>query len=181
MVPSCNRFLPRAPRGADHLVMQRHDSQCPGRTAAEPLGRARKLLVADSAGLVPPGADGIDADDVRARARVNRLRRLPLALELAPRRTEPRGERVRDVVVPGHSEHWEVEPAKEVRCKRMFRTLAAVGQVAARDHEFRLHAISEAGERPLQNGVVPGSEMKVGNVQDACRQGRRRLYSGCDG
>ena len=55
----------------------------PGAPVAEPRRHPVELRVADAARLMPPGADGVEADDLGVRVGVHRLDRLPLALELA--------------------------------------------------------------------------------------------------
>ena len=98
---------------------------------------------------------------MRLGAGEDRLRRLPLALELAPGAREARREGVRDVVVAGDCEDAAAEPPQEGRHPLVLIALAAVRQIAARDHEFRVDPLDQPHERLLQIRVVARPEMQV--------------------
>ena len=87
VVAARDGLLARAPRRADHLVVQRRPRGArPARACRSLLVGTLELRVADAARLVPPRPHRVDADDVRVGAGERRLGRLPLALELAPGR-----------------------------------------------------------------------------------------------
>ena len=183
VVAARDRLLPRAPRRADHLVVERDDAQRARRRLARAARRrALELRVADAARLVAPRPDRVEADDVRPRRRVDGLGRLPLPLELAPGAREARREGVRDVVVPGHREHGGAEARGGSR--RRARAGRAGRGASGRRSRSRAPASTRStrrAERPLQDRVVPGAEMEVGDVEDASNHRRSRLYSECHG
>jgi hypothetical protein len=125
-----------------------------------------QLACADAARLVTPRSHRVDADDVEAVRGQCRLRRLPLALELGPRPREPRGKRVRDVVVPGNGEQRQPEAAQEARGPFMLLAAAAVREVAARDEKRGLRALHEERERPLHRGILLRPDVQIGHVED---------------
>ena len=84
VVPAGDRLLPRSPRRADQLVVQRNDAQSAWGRQTKLARHPLELRVADAPRLVPPGAHRIEADDVGVLADQLGLRCLPLALELAP-------------------------------------------------------------------------------------------------
>jgi len=53
-----------------------------------------------------------------------------------------------------------------------------VREVARRDHEIRLNTFDEGPEGAVDKGLLAGSEMGVGDVDQACRHSRGRLYTG---
>ena len=52
---------------------------------------------------------------------------------------------------------------------------APVAEITARDHELGLKPVDQQGRTPLDRGIVTGSEMEVGQVQNTCEHGRWRL------
>jgi hypothetical protein len=68
-----------------------------------------ELTRPDSSGLVAPGADRVQADDVKLVGAVDRLCCLPTAFELLERAGEARDRRVRDVVVPRDGQDGSAE------------------------------------------------------------------------
>ena len=71
---------------------------------------------------------------------------------------------------PGIDEERRSEPAQVSRGGLVLAAAAAMGEVAARDHELGGDAVVELADRPLQRRVVepvPCAEMKVGHVKDA--------------
>src|SRR5581483_6835330 len=124
-------LLPRAPRRADQVVVEDDDSQRPRRRAAEKLLGAAQLTRADAAGLVAPGTHRVEADDEELVRLEDRLRGLPVPLELAERAREAGGERIRDVVVAGNREHGRAEAAQERGRAVVLLASAAVREVAA--------------------------------------------------
>jgi len=104
-------------------------------------------------------------------ARVHRLGRLPLPLELPPRVREAAGERERDVVVARYDEHGRAEAAQEVGRCVVLVPAAAVGEVAARDHELGVDTFHQLRDRPRNLRLVERSarpEMQIRDVKDAC-------------
>ena len=136
---------------------------------------ADELRPADAAGLVAPRPDGVEADDVERRRRVRRLRRLPVALELAERPHEPCREGVRDVVVARDGQHRRPEAAQETRCMRELVLAPAVAEIAACDQELRLEALDERRGPALDCLVVSRAVVQVRQVKHARRHRRGRL------
>ena len=110
-------------------------------------------------------------------AQLHRLRRLPLALELLPRSREPRGRQQRDVVVARHRQHPRRQGLQQRRDTLVLIAPAAV-PLACRDHEIGLNTFDEGMEGALDKGLLAGSEMDVGDVDQARRHSRGRLYTG---
>jgi hypothetical protein len=54
----------------------------------------------------------------------------------------------------------------------------AVREVACRDYEIGLNTFDEGLEGAVDKGLLAGSEMDVGDVDQACRHSRGRLYTG---
>ena len=157
-VPLRDRLLARAPGRPEQVVVEGDD---PVRGLRDPRERVRRrahLGVAEPSGLVPPRPHGVEArDDDRLRA-VDGLGRLPEPLELVPGPREALREGVRDVVVAGDRHERQPEPAKEVRRALVLAAQAAVGEVAARDHELGPRLARPAGPAP--------------RAPPACRSGR---------
>src|SRR5258708_32579011 len=76
-----DRALARAPRRADEMVVQDGDAQRVPVAGVQRCGRAFELRLPDSAGLVPPRANRVEADGDDAWAAVDGLGRLPVTLE----------------------------------------------------------------------------------------------------
>ena len=54
----------------------------------------------------------------------------------------------------------------------------AVREVARRDHEIGLNAVDERVQGALDKGLLAGSDVDVGDVDQARRHSRGRLYTG---
>jgi hypothetical protein len=106
------------------------------------------------------------------------LRRLPLPRELVPGAGEARRRQERDVVVAGHGEHRRLETAKKRRDLLVLVTSAAVGEVAGGDDERRPNIVDEPAQRALDEGLLAGSDMDVGDVDQPEGHSRGRLYTG---
>src|SRR5919108_701412 len=123
----------------------------------------------DSARLVQPRADRVQADDEQRLGGVDRLGRLPVALELGEGLREPRQRRVRDVVVPRDREHRPRERAEEVGRAVVLVGPPAVCQIAARDDQLRVDPPDQRLEAGLQPWIVVAPEVQVGEVEEPCR------------
>ena len=144
--------------------MQSDDLECPGLGRSKPLLGARKLAVADSAGLMAPRAHGVQSDHVQRGRGVGRLGGLPLSLELAKRPCEARRERVRNVVIPWNRQNRAIERSEEIGGTGELVLPAPVAEIPARDHELRLEALGQNRCPALDRLVVPCSVMEVGQV-----------------
>src|SRR3954454_7634874 len=109
---------------------------------------------------------------MQARGSVERLARLPLALELGPRLREPRREGVRDVVVSGDRDDGRAEALEEARRVLVLLAPPAVREVAARDHELRADVLDERCDRAFDCRIVALPEVQIRDVEHACRHGR---------
>jgi hypothetical protein len=110
--------------------------------------------------------------------RVHGLRRLPLALELLPRPGEPRGGQQRNVVIAGNRQHRRRQAAQQRRDTLVLVALPAVREVACGDDEIGLDTIDEGPEGALDQGLLAGSDVDVGDMNQASGHSRGRLYTG---
>ena len=172
------RSLARAPRRVGELVVQADDAQCAGRCTAEPLGGALHRIRPEASRLVPPRPDRVDADHVQPAGRVHGLRRLPLALELLPGTHEPCGRQQWDVVVTGNCQHRRRQAAQEGCRTLLLVATPAVCEVARGHHEIGLETPYERPQSGLHMRLVAGSEVDVGDVDQASWHSRGRLYTG---
>src|SRR5206468_3988718 len=104
--------------------------------------------------------NGVEPDRENALAAIDGLGRLPQPLELLPRTREAGRKRVRDVVVSRDAEQRRPEAAQELRGGVVLLRPAAMGEVAARDHELWLEAVDDRPERPLR-GCFPCTDVQV--------------------
>jgi hypothetical protein len=172
------RPLACAPGSVCQLVMKANDAQGSRRRRGKPIGSALNGVRLQPSRLVSPGPHGVDADNVQPVGGVHRLRRLPLALELLPRSREPRGRQQRDVVVARHRQHSRRQAPQQRRDTLVLIAPAAVREVSRRDHEIGLNTLDEGPEGAVDEGLLAGSEMDVGDVDQARRHSRGRLYTG---
>ena len=163
-VPPRDGLLPRPPGRAEEMVMQHDDPERPLGRLVEQRGRPVELRVAYAPRLLPPRPDGVEPDDEEPLTAMDGLRRFPEPLELRPRAREPGRKRVRDVVVPWDREHGPAEPAQQVRRRLELVTAAAVREIAARDHELRLHPLDERGERVVGLLADAAADVQIGDV-----------------
>jgi hypothetical protein len=160
--------------------MQHDDPERARGGFGEPLGSVRELRRPDPSGLVAPGTDGVQADEVQALGAVGRLGRLPVALELIERSREARDRRVRDVVVPGDREDRPAEALEEVGGAVVFQRAAAMCQVAARDDQLRVDPLDQIGQAGLDPRLLVRANMQIRQVKESCPgggQSRGRLYT----
>jgi hypothetical protein len=131
-----------------------------------------------ASGLVPPRPHGVDADHVQPVRRVDGLRRLPLPKELLPGPGEAGGWQERDVVVARHGQDGRRQGAEQRGHSLVLVTPAAVGEVARGDDEIGSDPLHERSQRSFQSGLLAGADMDVGDVDQAPRHSRSRLYTG---
>jgi uncharacterized membrane protein YeaQ/YmgE (transglycosylase-associated protein family) len=160
-----DRLLPRAPGCTDQVVMEDGDPQRARRGLREELACPGQLPLANAARLVPPGAYGVEPDDLKRGRGVHRLRPLPVSLELVEGLREARGERVRDVVVARDSEYRRAEPAKKGRRGSVLLGPPAVRQVAARHHELGPGSLNKGGQAGFDLGRFARPDVEVRDVQ----------------
>jgi hypothetical protein len=77
-------------------------------------------------------------------------------------------------VVARDDQQRRAEPAQQLRRGVVLLGLAAMREVAARNHQFRLEAVDDGVERPLRSGF-PCTYVQVRYVKDACKHRRTRL------
>ncbi len=159
--------------------MQGDDAERARGGLVEQAARAIELGRAKPSRLVAPGTNGVQADDVEARRAVERLGRLPVALELAPRPCEACRERVGDVVVTRNREHLRAETLQEGGSPLVLVCPASVGQVAARDYQLRLRRLDQFGEGRSDLGRLALADVEVGDVENPGGHRRPRLYTRC--
>jgi len=154
------------------------DAQGTSRRCAELLLGSFRGTGAETARLMTPGTDGVDADHMEAVCRVHGFRRPPLPLELAPRSGEATGWPERDVVVPRYREHGGRQASQE-RCHPVVLVgPATVCEVARGHHEIGLNTVHEGSQRALDEGLLARSDVDVGDVDQASWHSRGRLYTG---
>ena len=80
-----------------------------------------------------------------------------------------------DVVIPRNRQYRSTEAAQESSRVGELALSSPMAEITARDHELGLKPLDQNGRTPLDRGIVTGSEMEVGQVQNACKHGRWRL------
>lgn len=160
------------------MVMERDDAERSlGRTAHGRLDPPEPLL-GERAALLAPRPHRAGADDVEALRCVQGLGRPedPLPLRVGPR--EARGERVRDVVVPGHREDRPNAEAPELRRRLLeLAAAAAVREIARRQQELGLDPGRQVAEGGECLGRLAAADVQVGDVENAGGHSRGRLYT----
>ena len=167
-----HRLLAGAPGGADQMVVQGDDASAPP-ARLRTVRAARASWLADPARLVPPRPDRVQADDMERPDGNSGSVVSQCALELGERAGQPR-RNVGDVVVAGHSEQGRPERPKEAcrillllrspRCVRSPLATISSGLIPRPIHQADLYF-----------GVMAGSEMQVGDVENAGGHDRGRL------
>ena len=173
-VPVRDRFLARAPRRADQVVVEDDDAQRCRRARRQELARTSSWLTPDPARLVPPGPRRVEPDHLERIRLEERLRRLPDALELVERAAQA-PQRPGHVVVAGNGEERRPERVEKARSRLLLVPFRPVRQVAAGDDQVGADALHQLGQSELDLGVVAGPEMKVGDVKNAGGHDRGRL------
>ena len=137
--------------------------------------RASSWLLADPARLVTPGPRRVQPDDLERLRLEERLGRLPDALELGERAGKAAAG-PGDVVVAGNGEEGRPERPQEARGRspaaRRFARCVRSPLATIRSGSMRLHQLRQA---ELDLGVVAGSEMQIGDVENAGGHDRGRL------
>jgi hypothetical protein len=146
------------------VVVEDDDPQRARRRFGKTAGGVPELRGSDAAGLVEPGTDGIEADDVEALGAVGRLRGLPATLELLVGASEAGDRRIGDVVVAGDCENRPPEALKEVGGAIVLLATPPVGQVAARDDQLGIDAFDEAREARLKPRLFAAADVKIREV-----------------
>ncbi len=172
------RPLARPPGRVRELMVEADDAQRAGRCACELGDGSLDSACPQASRLVPPRPDGVDTHDVEPAVGVHRLGRAPLPLELPPRPREPRRGQQRDVVIAGNGEHGRRQAAQQRRDTLVLVAPPAVREVARRDHEIGPNALDESTQGALDEGLLARSDVDVGDVDQARRHSRGRLYTG---
>jgi hypothetical protein len=81
-------------------------------------------------------------------------------------------------VVARNRQHWRWQAPQQRRDALVLVAPTAVREVACRDHEIGLNTLDEGLEGAVDKGLLAGSEMDVGDVDQARRHSRGRLYTG---
>jgi hypothetical protein len=158
---ACNRLLPGAPGRPDQMVVERdHAKRTIGR-GGEQLGRSLQLARPNAPGLMSPGPHRVEADDEEAVRAVDRLRRLPVALEFTEGPQKPGWEGPRDVVIPGDHEQRRPEPLQKSCRAIMLAGPPSVRQVAAGDDQIRPDTLDQGAQRALDLRLLNGADMQV--------------------
>jgi hypothetical protein len=172
------RALARAPGRVRELMVKADDTQRAGGGRSELLRGTLYCACPEAAGLVLPRAHRVHADHVQPSGRMQRLGRLPLPLELAPRLREAAGGPQWDVVVAGHCHHGRRQAAQELRDTLVLVAPPAVREVPRRDHELGLDPVDKRPQGTLYEGLLTCPDVDVGDVNQACGHSRGRLYTG---
>ena len=80
-------------------------------------------------------------------------------------------------MVARDDEQRRPERAQQLRRGLVLLRRAAVGEVAARDHELRLEPLDERSRAPIPQSTAFGADVQIRDVQDACKHRRSRLYT----
>ena len=142
------------------MVEGDHPQRGLGRLCEE-LGGPAHLFAADAARLVPPRAHRVQADDEQLLRAVDRLGRLPLALELAERSSKTGREGVGDVVVPWDHEQWWAEAAEEGGGAFVLPTSAAVGEVARDGDQLGRNPLDQRFQAALDLRFLDASRVQI--------------------
>jgi len=159
-------------------MVEADDAQRARGRGGQQLARALESVCPQATRLMPPRPDGVDADDVPPVGRAHGLSRLPLPLELLPRTRKSRRRQQRDIVVARDGERGRRQAAQQGGDVLELVAPPAVREVARRDHEVGPDAPYESPQGALDEGLLPRSDVDVGDVDQARRHSRGRLYTG---
>ena len=81
-------------------------------------------------------------------------------------------------MIAGNGEHGRRQAAQQRRDTLMLVAPPAVREVARRDHEIGPNALDESTQGALDEGLLARSDVDVGDVDQARRHSRGRLYTG---
>jgi hypothetical protein len=81
-------------------------------------------------------------------------------------------------VVAGNGEHGRGQAAQQRRDTPVLIAPPAVREIARSDHESGLNAFDEGLQGAFDKGLLAGSDVDVGDVDQARRHSRGRLYTG---
>ena len=138
---------------------------------------APKLVDGESASLLAPGPDGVEADDdqvVRAEDGLGFAEHLVPALERA---REARRRRIGDVVVARNRQDWEADAVEQGARALELLGSPAIREVARREDEVGPELGGERDERIEGLGGVALADVNVGEVENPLGHRRGRLYT----
>ena len=159
------------------MVVERDHSQSVGGGLLQPSQSARQRFVLESAALLAPATNGVQADDDDTVSCVGRLRLSEDMLPIGECPGEPCGNGVRDVMVPRNRQEWQPDPPEELRSRFQLLSPATVRQVARDDEQGWLHVGDQLAERSERLPGFAVAHVQIGEVEDARGQGRGRLYA----
>jgi hypothetical protein len=143
------------------VVVEHDDPHRAGRSLREPAGGVPQLRGSDAAGLVEPGPDGVEADDVETLGAVGRLRGLPATLEPLVGAGEAGDRRIGDVVVARNRQNRPIEALEEVSGAVVLLGTPPVSEVAARDDQLGIDAVDELDEAGLDPRLFAAADVKI--------------------
>lgn len=143
------------------MVVERDHAKRPVGRAGEQLGRPLELARPNAAGLVSPRPHRVEPDDEEVVRAVDRLRRLPVALEFTERPQQPGREGPRDVVISGDHEQRRPEPLQKSCRAVVLAGPPSVREVAAGDDQIRLDTLDQGAQRALDLRLLDGAYMQV--------------------
>jgi hypothetical protein len=126
---------------------------------------------------MPPGPHGVEADDVETVGAVNGLGALPLALELGEGPREAGREGARNIVVSGDHEQGSAEPSQEGSSTLVLVAPAAMREVPSDHDQLRSDPLDQRLETALYAWCFDAAHVQIGDVEEAQRQRRSRLYT----
>lgn len=178
VVATAQRPLSRdPPRWRGEMVVQRHDPNRIRWALLKPLHAALEVVAVEGSALLTPGTDGVEADDDRMLRHVDWLRRTENVLPLVEGSREPRRERVRDVVVPGHHDEGEPQATQERRGVLELRPAASMGEVARREQQLGFEICDQGTQRVERLPRLRMPHVEIGEVENPGVHRRGRLYT----
>ena len=178
--PTTDRLLAGSPGSAEEVVVQDDDLEGARRRPREQRGGMVDLFGANAAGLVAPGPDGVQPDDVEVIRAVDRLARAPAALELVEGAGEAGEWGVGDVVVPRNGENGRAEALEEVRGPVVLVASTPVCEVAARDDELGVDPFGQVRKSRLQTILSAAADVEIRKVKESSSEpghSPARLYT----
>src|SRR5581483_9908977 len=106
-------------------------------------------------------------------AGASRKRRAALELDIRPR--EPRGKRVRHVVIPRDGQDRHAERGEEAVRALVLLSAAAVSQITRSDDQLRPDTADQRTERLLDLRILACTRVQIGYMEEGGRHDRMRL------